>query len=70
MEYEAWIKAIDSKIHKAATLLDSEIQCVFETEMRNKSMEITSKLDDLNKTVCEQLRFLDLKIDVYKRQMQ
>ncbi|QHS73072.1 Osw7p [Saccharomyces paradoxus] len=62
MEYEAWIKAIDSKIHKAATLLDSEIQCVFETEMRNKSMEITSKLDDLNKTVCEQLRFLDLKI--------
>lgn len=62
MEYEAWIKAIDSKIHSAMALLDSEIQSVFEAEVRNKSIEITRNLDDLNTTVNEQLVFLDSKI--------
>lgn len=62
VEYEAWIKAIESKVRRAVALLDSEIHSTFEAQVRNKSTEITNRLDDLNKTVGEQLRFLDSRI--------
>lgn len=62
MEYEAWIKAVDSKVSRAISLLDSEIQSMFETQVLNKSTDVASRLDDLNRTFSEQLVFLDSKI--------
>ncbi|CAI4061166.1 hypothetical protein SKDZ_06G1070 [Saccharomyces kudriavzevii ZP591] len=62
MEYEAWINAIDSKVSRATAFLNSEINSMFEARVQNKSAEVASRLDDLNKTVSEQLRFLDSKI--------
>ncbi|KOG99857.1 Osw7p DI49_1700 [Saccharomyces eubayanus] len=62
MEYEAWIKAVDSKVSSAITLLDSEIHSMFEAQALNKSMDVASRLDDLNRTFSEQLVFLDSKI--------
>ncbi|EJS43870.1 YFR039C [Saccharomyces arboricola H-6] len=62
MEYEAWIKAIDTKVSRAVTVLDSEIHSMFEAQVLNKTKEVANRLDGINKTVGEQLSFLDSKI--------
>ncbi|CAI4062220.1 hypothetical protein SUVZ_06G0920 [Saccharomyces uvarum] len=62
MEYEAWIKAVDSKVSRAISLLDSEVHSMFKAQVLNKSTDVASRLDDLNRTFSEQLVFLDSKI--------